>query len=137
MEVALLDNPRITVSYDQPDLRLVRPLAWPTASDGELELLSGVATILTGGHSAGHQAVIVRGAHSVLAFFGDLAMRPWSISPKWTTAFDDFPLDSVAAKLRLFGRAADEGWIVVLSHERKRPIGRIERGASHLRFVPI
>jgi glyoxylase-like metal-dependent hydrolase (beta-lactamase superfamily II) len=135
-EIALTDNPRITASYDQPDLRLVRPLALPDASDGEVELLKDVRVVLTGGHSAGHQAVIVRGAKSTLAFFGDLAMRPWSISPKWTTAFDDFPLASVEAKLELFGRAADEGWIVVLSHERRQPIGRIEPSQSRLRYVP-
>jgi hypothetical protein len=30
-------------------------------------------------------------------------------------------------KSSLFGRAADEGWTIVLSHELRRPIGRLER----------
>jgi len=134
-EIALSDHPRIEASYDQPDLRLVRPLADPTV-EGEVEILPHVRVLLTGGHSGGHQAVLVRGSTRTLAFFGDLAMRPWSVSPTWTTSFDDFPLDSVAAKTQLFGRAVDEGWTVVLSHERARPIGRIRRDGETFVFVP-
>jgi len=50
-------------------------------------------------------------------------MRPWSANPKWVPAFDDFPLDSVAVKAELFGRAADENWTIVLSHEPVHPVG--------------
>ena len=93
-------------------------------ADGERELLPGVTVVPTGGHSTGHQAIVVRGTGDgaqTLAFFGDLFMRPWGANPRWVTAFDDFPLDSVARKAELFAQAADEGWIVVLSHESEAP----------------
>src|SRR5512146_3278055 len=82
-EIALADNSRLVASYDQP------------------ELLPGVSAVPTGGHSKGHQAIVVRGGGAggrTLAFFGDLCMRPWSANPRWVTAFDDFPLDSVQVK---------------------------------------
>ena len=69
-------------------------------------------------------------------FFGDLCMRPWSANPRWVTAFDDFPLDSVAVKASLFAQAADEGWIVVLSHEPLQPIGGLVRDRDRFRFEP-
>jgi hypothetical protein len=69
-----------------------------------------------------------------LAFFGDLAMRPWSANPRWVTSFDDFPLDSVQVKGELFARAADEDWIVVLSHEARQPIGRLVRDRDRFTF---
>ena len=96
------------------------------------ELLPGVSVVPTGGHSAGHQAIVVRGTGDgarTLAFFGDLFMRPWGANPRWVTAFDDFPLDSVARKAELFAQAADEGWLIVLSHER-RPADRAARRAT-------
>jgi glyoxylase-like metal-dependent hydrolase (beta-lactamase superfamily II) len=135
-EVALDDNPRNTAAYDQPELRLVQ--AWGTegAADGEREVLPGVSVVPTGGHSGGHQGVVVRGPRGTVAFFGDLAMRPWSANPRWVTAFDDFPLDSVRVKARLFGRAAEEGWTVVLSHESRVPIGRLEQDRDRFRWVP-
>ncbi len=132
--IALGENPRLVASYDQPELTLVRDLGLSGAVDGEAEILPGVSVVPTGGHSAGHQGVVVRGRDRTVAFFGDLCMRPWSANPKWVTAFDDFPLDSVAIKASLFARAADEGWTVVLSHEPVHPVGRLVRDRDRFRF---
>ena len=136
-EVALGDNPRLVASYVQPELRLVEAWGREAWADGEREILPGVSVVPTGGHSTGHQAIVVRGGgdgRRTLAFFGDLLMRPWAANPRWVTAFDDFPLDSVTRKVELFGQAADEGWIVVLSHEARHPIGRLVRDRDRFRF---
>jgi glyoxylase-like metal-dependent hydrolase (beta-lactamase superfamily II) len=136
-EVALSDNPRILASYVQPELTLVRDWGAEGWVDGERELLPGVSVVPTGGHSAGHQAIVVRsGVGRPLAFFGDLMMRPWAANPRWVTAYDDFPLDSVARKAELFAQAADEDWIVVLSHELDHPIGRVVRDRDRFRYEP-
>ena len=60
-EIALGDNPRLVASYDQPELRLVRDWGVEGWADGEREILPGVSVVPTGGHSAGHQAIVVRG----------------------------------------------------------------------------
>jgi glyoxylase-like metal-dependent hydrolase (beta-lactamase superfamily II) len=133
-EIALGDNPRLVASYDQPELRLIRNLGAESAVEGEVEILPGVSVVPTGGHSGGHQAVIVRGRNWTVGFFGDLFMKPFSANPKWVTAFDDFPLDSVTAKMALFGRAADEGWTIVLSHEPWHPVGHLVRDRDRFRY---
>jgi glyoxylase-like metal-dependent hydrolase (beta-lactamase superfamily II) len=141
-EMALDGNPRIAASYDQSEIRLVRDWGaegW-VEGDGEREILPGVSVLPTGGYSAGHQVVIVRGSGPdarTLAFFGDLAGRPWNANPRWVTAFDDFPLDSVVAKAALFRQASEEGWIVVLSHEALRPVGRLVADRDRYQFEPI
>jgi glyoxylase-like metal-dependent hydrolase (beta-lactamase superfamily II) len=136
-EVALGDNPRLVASYVQPELALVRDWGAEGWAEGEREVLPGVSVVPTGGHSTGHQAILVRGGSGrPLAFFGDLMMRPWAANPRWVTAFDDFPLDSVARKSELFAQAADGGWIVVLSHEPEHPIGRLVRDRDRFRYEP-
>lgn len=138
-EVALSENPRIVASYVQPELTLVRDWGAQGWADGERELMPGVTVVPTGGHSMGHQAVIVRGGDGsgrVVAFFGDLFMRPWGANPRWVTSFDDFPLNSVLRKAELFAQAADEGWTIVLSHERWHPVGRLVRDRDRFRFEP-
>jgi len=134
-EIAFDDNPRIVAGYDQAELRLVHRFAETDSVDGDLELMRGVTVIQTGGHTAGHQAIVVRGRAGTVGFFGDLCMRPWSADPTWLPSFDDFPLRSVEAKRELFSRAADEQWRIVLSHEPVRPIGRIERDGNGFRYV--
>lgn len=136
-EIALGDNPRLVASYVQPELRLVRDWGAEGWAEGEREVLPGVTVVPTGGHSAGHQAIVVRGpAAAPLAFLGDLCMRPWSANPRWVTAFDDFPLDSVLVKGTLFAQAADEHWTIVLSHEAVTPIGRLVPDRDRFRFEP-
>jgi glyoxylase-like metal-dependent hydrolase (beta-lactamase superfamily II) len=139
-EVALGDNPRLIASYVQPELTLVKDWGVQAWADGEKELLPGVTVVPTGGHSTGHQAIVVRGEGDgarTLAFFGDLFMRPWAANPRWVTAFDDFPLDSVARKGELFAQAADEDWLIVLSHEARQPIGRVVRDRDRFRYEPV
>ena len=139
-EIAFDENSRIVASYDQAELRLVREWGEAGWVDGETELLPGVSVVRTGGHSKGHQAIVVRGTgdtSETLAFFGDLGMRSWSANPRWITAFDDFPLDSVAVKTDLFARAARDGWTIVLSHEPVTPVGRLVADRDRYRFDPI
>jgi glyoxylase-like metal-dependent hydrolase (beta-lactamase superfamily II) len=136
-EIALGGNSRLVASYDQPELRLVADWGAEGWAEGDRELLPGVSVVRTGGHSAGHQAIVVRGSGSAarsLAFFGDLCMRPWSANPRWVTAFDDFPLDSVEVKGELFRRAVEDDWIVVLSHEATMPVGRLVPDRDRFRF---
>jgi glyoxylase-like metal-dependent hydrolase (beta-lactamase superfamily II) len=133
---ALGTNPRLTASYEQAELRLAEAWARPGSVDGDEELVPGVEVRRTGGHSGGHQAIIVRGRRATVAFIGDLCMRPWSANPKWVTSFDDFPLTSVEVKTALFAEAAAEAWTIVLSHEPRHPVGRLVPDRGKYRFEP-
>ncbi len=136
-EFAMGSNLRLQASYEQAELRLFEPAGLAGAADGSGEVLPGVEVIRTGGHSGGHQAVVVRGPSGTVAFFGDLCMRPWSTNLRWITSFDDFPLTSVEVKATLFRQAADEDWTVVLSHEPRRPVGRFRRDGERIRFEAL
>jgi glyoxylase-like metal-dependent hydrolase (beta-lactamase superfamily II) len=134
---ALGTNPRLEASYDQAELRLVEPWCVPTAADGDTEILPGVSVVRTSGHSGGHQAIIVRGPNGTVGFIGDLFMRPWAANPRWVSAFDDYPLTSVEVKATLFAQAAEEGWTIVLSHEPRRPVGRLVADGRRLTFQAL
>jgi glyoxylase-like metal-dependent hydrolase (beta-lactamase superfamily II) len=136
-EFALGSNPRLQASYDQDELRLVERWSRGDSVEGEQEVLPGVSVIRTGGHSGGHQAIVVRGPSRTVGFIGDLLMRGWSANPRWLPSFDDFPLTSVEVKASLFRQAADEGWTIVLSHEPRRPIGRLAPDRDRFRFEPL
>jgi glyoxylase-like metal-dependent hydrolase (beta-lactamase superfamily II) len=136
-DFALGSNPRLQASYEQDELRLSEPWARPGAARGDEEVMPGVSVVRTGGHSGGHQAIVVRGLKGTIGFFGDLCMRPWSTNPRWVPSFDDFPLTSVEVKASLFRQAAEEAWTVVLSHEPRRPIGRIVAEGARFRFEPV
>jgi glyoxylase-like metal-dependent hydrolase (beta-lactamase superfamily II) len=134
---AMGENPRLQASYEQDELRLFESWAAGQAANGDEEVMPGVSVVRTGGHSGGHQAIVVRGSSRTVGFFGDLCMRPWSAHPRWVPSFDDFPLTSVEVKASLFRQAAEERWTVVLSHEPRSPIGRLVPDRDRFRFESV
>jgi len=136
-EFGLGSNPRLAASYDQDELRLAEAWARPMSADSDEELLPGVRLRRTGGHSGGHQAIVVHGRERTVGFIGDLFMRPWQANPKWIPSFDDFPLTSVEVKASLFAEAAEEGWTIVLSHEPREPVGRLMADGNRYRFESL
>jgi glyoxylase-like metal-dependent hydrolase (beta-lactamase superfamily II) len=136
-DFALGTNPRLQASYEQDELLLAESWGREGAARGDEEVMPGVTVVRTSGHTGGHQAVVVRGPNGTVAFFGDLCMRPWSTNIKWLPSWDDFPLTSVEVKATLFRQATEEGWTVVLSHERRQPVGRISADRDRFRFDPL
>ena len=113
-EIALGDNPRLVASYVQPELELVKD--WGAAGLGRWRARAAARRLgdpdrRPFDRPPGDRGPRDRRRGRTLVFFGDLFMRPWAANPRWVTAFDDFPLDSVARKAELFAQAADEGWL--------------------------
>ena len=141
-EVALGDNPRLVASYVQPELRLVETgasRAGPTASS---EILPGrvgrsrpAATRPATRRSscAGPATARGRWRSSATCF-----MRPWAANPRWVTAFDDFPLDSVVRKAELFAPGRRRGLDRSSCRTRREhPVGRLVRDRDRFRYEPI
>lgn len=95
--------------------------------DGSHEIIPGVRTIQTGGHTLGHQAVEITSNGQGIVFLGDVAPTVAHIRRMWCTSYDlDLP-QSRRVKFELFGHAADRGYWVVWNHDRYNPVSRIER----------
>ncbi len=86
--------------------------------DGQADVAPGVSVFLTGGHSRGHQATLVRGADgAALLHLGDLLVTQAHLPANWVSALDDFPLDSIRTKREWLPKAAESGWWVAFSHD--------------------
>lgn len=124
-EAAHGDELRLTGIMEREQLDLVRASGQLAEVSGEVELVSGVSVLPTGGHTRGSQAVLlgtrdeVRGAsageHAI--FWGDLIPTRWQIPIRWTSAFDDYPIDAVEVRNQLVTRAAAEGWWCYFTHD--------------------
>lgn len=81
--------------------------------DGEGEVVEGIRLERTGGHTRGHQAVWLESGGGIALHLGDLLPMPAYGNPLWITAYDNFPLDSIAAKERFLGQALDkDAWLL-------------------------
>ncbi|MDQ3881053.1 MAG: MBL fold metallo-hydrolase [Chloroflexota bacterium] len=94
--------------------------------NGEVELVSGVSVLPTGGHTRGSQAILIgtrpspnRAAdgETRAIFWGDLIPTRWQLPVRWTSSYDDYPVAAVEARRELLSRAADEGWWCYFTHD--------------------
>jgi glyoxylase-like metal-dependent hydrolase (beta-lactamase superfamily II) len=99
--------------------------------DGDAEILPGVAVRLTGGHSAGHQIVILEDR---AIYWGDLLPTAHHLSPPRTMAYDLKPLDVVDLKRELLAESAAKGWRNYLYHDLDPRPGRVVADGRRFRF---
>ncbi len=65
---------------------------------GGREIVPGVATRLTGGHTRGHQIVEIRGSDGCAMHLGDVLPTHTHTNPLWIMSYDNFPLELIEQK---------------------------------------
>jgi glyoxylase-like metal-dependent hydrolase (beta-lactamase superfamily II) len=132
-EAAHGDELRLAGLMERDQLDLVRGAGLLAEVQGEVELVAGVSVLPTGGHTRGSQAVLLgargdgRGEGRAegrdeapgerAIFWGDLIPTRWQIPVRWTSAFDDYPIQAVEIRNELVTRAAAEGWWCYFTHD--------------------
>jgi len=119
------DELRLAGIMEVDQLDMVRAAGQLAEVQGEVELVAGVSVVPTGGHTRGSQAVLLGvsadgrvGEPAERAiFWGDLIPTRWQIPVRWTSAFDDYPIQAVEVRNDLVPRAAAEGWWCYFSHD--------------------
>ena len=124
-EAAHGDELRLAGIMEREQLDLVRAAGQLAEVSGEVELVAGVSVLPTGGHTRGSQALLLgarddgrgeAGGERAI-FWGDLIPTRWQIPVRWTSAFDDYPIDAVEVRNQLVTRAAAEGWWCYFTHD--------------------
>jgi glyoxylase-like metal-dependent hydrolase (beta-lactamase superfamily II) len=125
-EAAHGDELRLAGLMETEQLDLVRAAGQLAEVSGEVEMVPGVRVVPTGGHTRGSQAVLIgtndaggraEDPHDRAIFFGDLIPTRWQLPVRWTSAYDDYPIDAVQARGDLVPRAAAEGWWCYFTHD--------------------
>lgn len=95
--------------------------------NGDAEICSGVRVILTPGHTRCHQSVLVETGEDVFCYIGDLIPTTHHLKPIYILAYDLYPRETFLNKQKLLKRAYGENWILVWSHDKEIPWGRLRR----------
>lgn len=134
---------RLQGIMETEQLELVRAAGQLAEVQGEVDVVPGVTVTPTGGHTRGSQAVLIgeaaaarEGDASRAVFWGDLIPTRWQLPVRWTSAFDDYPVEAVEVRQRLLTRAIDEGWWCYFTHDPGAlpvQLERTEKGAVAVR----
>jgi glyoxylase-like metal-dependent hydrolase (beta-lactamase superfamily II) len=126
-EAALDPNEKDRASFFEENFRPIEESGRLHLVDGEVELYPGVTLIPTGGHTPGHQVVLVDGGGESLLYCGDLIPLASHVNLPYIMSYDHYPLETLEEKKRMLGRAADEGWILFFEHDPAIAACRVRR----------
>jgi glyoxylase-like metal-dependent hydrolase (beta-lactamase superfamily II) len=113
------------VSYRAENLRPLEESGRLELLDGDTELLPGLRATVTGGHTRGHQAILIASGGRRAVCFGDLVPTTHHLRATYLMAYDLYPYDTMCRKMPLIEQAARERWAVAWSHDARLPLGRI------------
>ncbi|MEO8246514.1 MAG: MBL fold metallo-hydrolase [Chloroflexota bacterium] len=126
VEAARSDELRQQGVMETEQVELVRASGQLAEVSGEVELVEGVTLVRTGGHTRGSQAVLIGSNRpggraddpsERAIFFGDLIPTRWQLPVRWTSAYDDYPIDAIEIRNELVPKAAAEGWWCYFTHD--------------------
>ncbi len=108
----------------------MEPLTLPEGE--EREIAPGIAVELFPGHTAQLMAVHVRDSVSGkrACYISDLVPTTAHLPLTWGMAFDLDPMRNVQEKKRFYARAIPEEWLVVFTHDSRKPMGYLHPAAN-------
>ncbi|MCH7554188.1 MAG: MBL fold metallo-hydrolase, partial [Chloroflexi bacterium] len=131
-------NERSAAGYFEEDLEPIRRDGQLELLDGDTEILPGVSVQVTGGHTAGHQIVLLNVGGQTACFLGDLVPTTAHLPIAYTQGFDLYPLDVMEQKKTLLQQALTEQWLILFDHETHQKAGYLEQGErDRLRLRPV
>ena len=95
--------------------------------DGDLEVVPGVSTQVTNGHTRGHQIVHIRSGGESAVCLADLCPTAGHLRSFWTMAYDQFPLTVRHIKPIVMNEMVDQGRVALFSHDPQIAAARLSR----------
>jgi glyoxylase-like metal-dependent hydrolase (beta-lactamase superfamily II) len=126
-EDALANRSTMRITYRPENLRPIEEAGLLDLVEGDVELLPGVRTLVTGGHTRFHQAIMFESAGQRGIYFGDLVPTTQHLRAAYNMAYDLDPYQTMQMKLSLLERACEEDWRVLWDHDPELAAGRIRR----------
>ncbi len=112
-------NPNIRTinTYWPLNNELMRTSANLVLVEGRHEVAPGISVVHTGGHNGGHQIVEMASLGEKALHLGDLLPTHAHANPLWVMAYDNFPMETIAAKEQWMKQGVAEGVWFTFYHD--------------------
>ncbi len=124
---ALFPNERTRGTYFRENVEPLEKRGQLHIIDGDTDVVPGVWTTLTPGHTASHQCVIIEGEGEYAIFLADAVS--WGVFFEhlaWVPAYDLEPMVSIHTKKRLARWALRHDAWLIFQHDARFGVGKLE-----------
>jgi glyoxylase-like metal-dependent hydrolase (beta-lactamase superfamily II) len=106
-------------------------------TEGDAEILPGIAVERIPGHNADIQAVKITGSRKTVVFVADLIPTRHHIPLPWIMAYDLYPLQTLETKRKWIAKIVAKGWIVVFGHDPDHAAATLHERNVKVEFEPV
>jgi len=125
-EDAMHPDERTSAAYFTSNLNILKEEKLLELVDGEDEVAEGIKLINTGGHTPGHQAILIEDRGNKILYPGDIIPSVHHLKIPYVAAVDLYPRETMAQKRRFLDMCVNHGWILAFDHDLKVKLGRLE-----------
>jgi glyoxylase-like metal-dependent hydrolase (beta-lactamase superfamily II) len=125
-EYATHTNERTAASYFRHNFVPLVEAGLVDFIDGEREIVSGIRSFPTPGHTPYHQGLLLESGSEQAFYIADLAPTVAHLPLAWIMGYDVEPLVTLETKRRVLARAVSEEWLVVFEHDPHWAWAKIE-----------
>jgi len=125
-----------SAGYDPDDFAVLDATGQLRLVEGTEEVVSGVTCVHTGGHSRGHQMVLVQSSGRTCCYPGDIMFTTMHVKPNWISAYDLNQEQTWRAKVKLLDDARAGGWLMCWGHESTPTLSTLKEEAGRIVAVP-
>ena len=131
-------NERTKASYRRDNFMPIAHVNQWEFLTGDTELLPGITTVVTAGHTRFHQSVKIESEGRIAFFLGDLIPTVSHLPLPYIMGYDLYPIQTLETKRWVLDRAFEENWLLIFEHDplvQAGYVGRDPAGKYYLHEV--
>ena len=138
MADAMFPNERTRGTYFRENFLPLETSGQLRVIDGDVDVVPGVWTTITSGHTQAHQCVVMQGGDEYAIFLADAVS--WGVffeRMAWVPAYDLEPMVSIHTKKRLARWALQHDAWLIFQHDARFAVGKLREENGRLRVEPF
>lgn len=136
-EEALHPDERTKATYFKENLLPLQEHGLLELIDDDTQILPQIRVEKTGGHTKHHQMVIIESEGKTAVYPGDILPSTFHLPIPYVMALDLYPVDVMEAKRKLYQRAIDGNWLVIIDHGEQVRAGHIRFDGKKYSFEAV
>ncbi|KPK99604.1 MAG: hypothetical protein AMJ91_07195 [candidate division Zixibacteria bacterium SM23_73_3] len=136
-EEAMHPDERTSATYFTSNLKILEEEKLLELIDGEDEVATGIKLTNTGGHTPGHQAVLIEDGDNKILWPGDIIPSTHHLRIPYVASVDLFPRETMEQKKKFLKMCSDDGWVLAFDHDLKVKLGKLEEKEGGIKVTDI
>ena len=134
---AMSPDERTSATYFTENLKLLEESNLLELVDGEDEIAKGIKIVNTGGHTPGHQAVLIEDGENKILCPGDIIPSASHLRIPYVASVDLFPQQTMAQKRKFLDMCTDDGWLLAFDHDTNIKLGKLEKTGNEIKVNKV